>query len=41
MAFYLFEHPGKAATSSTIARTLASQNPKNSPQAIHAFLGPG
>lgn len=39
MAFYLFEHPGKKASAST-ARTLASQNPKNSPQAINAFLGP-
>jgi len=41
MAFYLFEHPGKkkAATSST-ARTLASQNPKNTTSAINAFFGP-
>ena len=42
MAFYLFEHPGKkkAATSSTTARTLASQNPKNTTSAINAFFGP-
>lgn len=40
MAFYLFEHPGKKKASASTARTLASQNPKNSPQAINAFLGP-
>lgn len=40
MAFYLFEHPGKKAATSSTARTLASQNPKNTTSAINAFFGP-
>lgn len=44
MAFYLFERPGKKkepTNSAPAVRSIAARNPKNTPQAINAFFGPG